>query len=742
MRLPVRCGVVCGLQVLFFQSLITLGTAAESTRSGYSSGGYPYRSNTQQADRSTSTTGSRTTATPPRTLPAQAQPKSYMPPAQPRASVPPVRPTAPSASSAVPSVAPSPRSEAAAGTEAKSDHPAEGRSSGGSSPSVADALKLVPTQKEIDYALPTAGEASLCKISVQKVNGAVGWVVEDAQGATLRRFLDTNADGKVDQWCYYKDGLEVYRDIDSDFNGKVDQCRWYNTAGTRWAIDRDEDARIDSWRVISPEEVAHEVVSALAKQDSDRFARLVVSQEDIRSLGLGQAKTSELIDKSSGAAARFKAMAGQQKLVTAETKWAQFSGSHPGIIPAGTEGSTKDVEVYENVLAIVQAGASHGQLQIGTMVKAGEGWRVIDVPKPAPEGQNEPSPVGFFFRSPAGNRPQVAAGGPNEKAQAMLTELEKLDAAVNRAAGAEQQAQLNARRADLLEQLAVEASKPEDRAGWIRQMADMVSAAVQSGGYPEGAKRLESLVQQCQRNEQDRGLAGYVRFRQLTAEYGLAMQAKGDFAKVQSDWLKKLEQYVADYPKSPDAAEAMLQLAIAQEFAGQEEEAKKWYAQIVSNFSELAVAKKAAGARQRLDSVGKVIAVQGKSPAGELVELSKYRGKAVLIQYWATWCEPCKADMVIIKDQLEKYGDSNFAVIGVNLDTDPQSAAPFLAENKLPWPQICEEGGFDSHPAIELGILTLPTMILVDREGRVVNRNVNGSELAGELRKLIRPSGD
>ena len=62
----------------------------------------------------------------------------------------------------------------------------------------------------------------------------MGWVVEDPRGITLRRFLDTNGDGKVDQWCYYKDGLEVYRDIDSDFNGKVDQCRWCSTAGTRW----------------------------------------------------------------------------------------------------------------------------------------------------------------------------------------------------------------------------------------------------------------------------------------------------------------------------------------------------------------------------------------------------------------------------------------------------------------------------------------------------------------------------
>jgi TolA-binding protein/thiol-disulfide isomerase/thioredoxin len=333
----------------------------------------------------------------------------------------------------------------------------------------------------------------------------------------------------------------------------------------------------------------------------------------------------------------------------------------------------------------------------------------------------------------------VAAGGPNEKAQGLLNELEKLDAAVNRATDAESQAPLNAKRADLLEQLAAEATKPEDRAAWVRQMADVVSAAVQSGGYPDGVKRLEALLERLRKNEEDGALAAYVRFRQLTAEYGLAVQAKGaDFAKVQTEWLKKLEQYVVDYPKSPDAAEAMLQLALGQEFAGQEDEARKWYGQIVRGFPEAPVAKKAAGARNRLDSVGKVLELQGKGTSGEVVELAKLRGKVVLVQYWATWSEPSKADMAVLKDLLDKHGSSGFAVIGVNLDTNTQAMSAFLTENKLPWAQIHEEGGLESRPAVELGILTLPTMILVDREGKVVNRNIGTSELVGELKKLIR----
>ena len=601
-------------------------------------------------------------------------------------------------------------------------------------------MKFTPIQNDVDYSQPKPAEIAGCKIYAQKIDGHVGWVVEDAQGAILRRFIDTNGDNQVDMWCYFKDGLEVYRDIDSDFNRKADQYRWFHTGGSRWGIDKDEDGTIDSWAMISAEEVTAEVITAMAKGEPERFDRLLLTAAELRSLGLGEAKTKELVEKVAEASSRFREVSRQQKAVRTETKWTHFSSSPPGIVPAGTNESTKDLQVYENVIAIVQTGSEHGQVQIGTLVRVGDVWRVIDAPHPLSDAQQDLASSGFFFRAPQNSRAQAAAASaPSAKMQEILSELEKLDAAAGRATTAEQQVQLNAKRADLLERMAAEAGKPEERAAWLRQLADMISAAVQSGTYPGGDKRLESLLARLQRTPEDRQVAGYVRFRQISAEYGLSMQARGaDFAKIQTEWLKKLEQYVAEYPQSQDAGEAMLQLAIAQEFAGQEEEAKKWYGRIIQSFPDTATAKKAAGARTRLDSVGKVLEFQGKSPGGAVVDLATYRGKIVLMQYWATWCEPCKADMALLKELVDKYGRAGFAVVGINLDTDRQAMAGHLKENPLPWPQIFEEGGLDSRPAVEMGILTLPTMILVDQDGKVVNRNISVTELANELKKLTR----
>jgi len=606
------------------------------------------------------------------------------------------------------------------------------------SPTAQQALKLMPVQEEADFSRPSTEEIAECKISAQKTDSGIGWIVIDPSGMTLRKFVDTNADNVVDRWCYYKNGLEVYRDIDADFDGKADQYRWFHTAGCRWGLDKDEDGQIDSWKAISAEEVTAEVIAALATRDSKRFARLMLTPAELKSLGLGEDKATSLAKKISAATAEFKTVATGQKVVASGSKWLQFSGTRPGTVPAGTDGSSKDLRVYENVIAIVETNGKHDQVQIGTLVNVDDLWRLIDLPPTIVDGQADTAAEGLFFQASLARHDVSTGAADSNDGHELLSELEKLDQAAEKATAPAELAAFNVRRADLLEKIADAAGTDADRAMWLRQLADTVSAAVQSGTYPGGAKRLEAVFSKLARTQTDEDLAGYVRFRQLTAEYGLALQApKADFAKIQTDWLKNLKQYVADYPSSPDSAEAMLQLAIAEEFAGQEDDAKKWYARIATTFADSPAAKKAAGARTRLDSVGKTIRLMGTSPSGSPIDLAKYRGRVVLIQYWATWCEPALRDMSVLKDLVKKHA-GKFSVIGVSLNANRAELDAYLAENKLPWQQIYEEGGLDSRPANQLGILTLPTMILVDQSGKVVNRNAQASELDRELKNLIR----
>lgn len=603
-------------------------------------------------------------------------------------------------------------------------------------PTAEQALKLAPIQKEVEFDRPLSSEASKCTIKSEKLGEHTGWVVRDAAGQVLRRFLDTDGDNVVDQWCYFDHGVETYRDIDSNFNGKADQYRWFNLAGSRWGIDADEDEKIDSWKSISAEEVTAEVVAALAHHDEARFACLLLSSKDLQELGLEGAKADDLASKIKEAPAQFKALRGKHGTITAKTTWTHFGGTRPGVVPAGTEGASKDLLVYENVVAMVETEGQHGQVMIGTMIKVGDGWRVVAAPFPVTEGQADLPDGGVFFQAALTNRTDSDASGegPDAKAQALLAELEKLDAE-----DSSDQSKTISRRTELLEQIAAGAGSPEEKAQWLRQLADTVSAAVQAGIYDDGAERLKALEEKLTSDSADETLAAYVKFRRLTAEYGLALQApRPDFTKIQTHWLENLKKYVDEYPSSPDTVEAMLQLAMAEEFAGQDDEARRWFEKIVQDFPDTPTAKKAAGAVTRLGVAGKVLDLKGTGLNGKTVDLAQYRKKVVLVQYWATWCEPALEVMDQIKELQAKYGKDGLVIIGVSLDNKKQDLEKYLKKNALPWTQIFEPGGLESRLANEMGILTLPTMILVDQKGKVVNRNIHITEIDKEVKSLLR----
>ena len=242
----------------------------------------------------------------------------------------------------------------------------------------------------------------------------------------------------------------------------------------------------------------------------------------------------------------------------------------------------------------------------------------------------------------------------------------------------------------------------------------------------------------CKKSDADKNMAAYVKFRQMMAANALAWQApKAKSEQIQAEWLKNLDAFLKDYPTAPDAAEAMLQLAFADEFAGQEDDAVKWYGRIEKEFADSPAAQKAAGARMRLESEGKAIKFTAQSLSGNLVNLAAFRGKTVLIQFWATWSDAAKRDMPVLKELTAKYG-KNFVVISVSLDNDRKDLEKYLTDNKLPWPQAFEPGGLDSPPANQLGILTVPTLILVDGQGKVVNKSIQATEVEAQLKKTLR----
>ncbi len=606
---------------------------------------------------------------------------------------------------------------------------------------VEQALKLAPSQKDVDYDKPPQADVAKCTIAAEKIGGQTAWVVRGPSGELLRQFVDTNNDNVVDRWSYFKDGVEVYRDIDENFNGRPDQHRWMNLAGSRWGIDKNEDGKIDSWKAISAEEVTSELVMALRDRDEARYARLLITPNELNNLGLGKDKLRDLTAKLTAASGKFKALAAAQKMITAKTTWQYFAASRPAMIPAGTEESTADILVYENVIAMVETGAEHGQLHVGAMVKVGDVWRLVELPK-LPNADGKLSDLAFTFvpgpAAPSNVRSGAETAAPgNDELQTLLSKLEQLDKTANSTTG-DALNKANDDRCDVLLQLA--ATDTAHRAEWMRQLSDVISAAVQGGGYPGGVEKLRLLSEKLEKNGEDAELAGHTRFCYLAADYNQSLQDKkgsDSFPETQKVWVANLEQFVKDFPKTSDTSEALLQLGIAEEFGGQEDLAKKWYGQLVDNFKQAPAFRKAAGSLRRLDAVGKPLGIVGRGLRNEAVDTSKLTGKVVLIQYWATWCQPCITDMAQIKQLKAKYGKS-FEVVGINLDSEKQTAIDLLKSNPAPWPTLWEKGGLESPYANDMGILTLPTMVLIDGRGNVVNRGLHITDLDNELKNLIK----
>jgi thiol-disulfide isomerase/thioredoxin len=138
-----------------------------------------------------------------------------------------------------------------------------------------------------------------------------------------------------------------------------------------------------------------------------------------------------------------------------------------------------------------------------------------------------------------------------------------------------------------------------------------------------------------------------------------------------------------------------------------------------------------------MGSIGKQLAMRGPTLDGKQVDLAAFKGRHVVIQYWATWCEPCKEDMQKLAELQAKY-KGKLGVLGVNLDTSLNDAKRFVASARTPWPHLYDEAGLEGQRAADLGVMTLPLMLLVDGEGKVVNRNLYGGDLEAEVERVIR----
>ncbi len=598
--------------------------------------------------------------------------------------------------------------------------------------------KFVPRQRDVEIETPKPAEYPKCTIKPEKLGKGSAWLVTGPNGQVLRRFVDTNNDDTVDQWRYYNNGIEVYREIDSNFNEKPDQFRWLNTGGSRWGIDSNEDKNIDSWKVLSAEEASRVAVNALLANDADMLRLVLVTAEDLAQLKIEESIQKQMLANVSSPAAKLRDVVSKTKSLTPKSRWMRFDAASamPSMIPADDGKAAGDLILYENAMAIIETEAAPPRnsllVQIGEIVKIGDVWKLTQIPLPI-EGNQVQLAAGVLMQPPQSSGGESAAAATpgasaDPRVAALVKQLQELDGKAPTAeASPAAFVKFNGDRATLLKQLiSATAKDPKDQENWIRQLIDGLTSAVQTGAYEGGLDQLKLLETQLKPQlKAGAPLTPYIGYRRMLAEYSVAVQTaktSAAQAKAQEEWIKDLQGFVEAYPKAEDAPDAMIQLATGLEFAGKAGEARKWFAQLAEDHPKTTAGRKAAGAMTRLDVKGKPLPLAFTGLDGKQVDIRNYRDKAVLVIFWATWCKPCFEDLPKLKALYQQYRTQGFEVIGVNLDNTPNGVKGYLQQNGMTWPQIHEAGGLESPPSLAFGVISLPTMFLVDKKGLVHSR--------------------
>jgi len=125
------------------------------------------------------------------------------------------------------------------------------------------------------------------------------------------------------------------------------------------------------------------------------------------------------------------------------------------------------------------------------------------------------------------------------------------------------------------------------------------------------------------------------------------------------------------------------------------------------------------------------------APDGKIVTLSSLKGKYVLIDFWASWCPPCRRENPNVVRMYDQYKDKSFEIYGVSLDGSKEKWEEAIKADGLPWIHVSDLGGWNSSVVPQFSISGIPHTILLDKEGRIIAKDLRGESLEAKLKEVI-----
>ncbi len=244
-----------------------------------------------------------------------------------------------------------------------------------------------------------------------------------------------------------------------------------------------------------------------------------------------------------------------------------------------------------------------------------------------------------------------------------------------------------------------------------------------------------------------------VRLQAMIAKINAKLQAGQRSATDLAEDMKAFDTFIAERKsdKSPEMAQvvwmkAMLYLQVLDDSA----KAVEGINLVIKDFPGTPYAKQAAEVLPQIEKLEAMKAIQRslvvgqpfpdfqeKDLDGKPLSVSRFKGKVLLVDFWATWCGPCRVELPNVLATYEKHHKKGFEILGISLDQDAAAMKQFMANNKMTWPQYFDGLLWQNKLAVRYGVNSIPATYLLDAQGKIIARDLRGDDLEKAVAKAL-----
>jgi len=223
----------------------------------------------------------------------------------------------------------------------------------------------------------------------------------------------------------------------------------------------------------------------------------------------------------------------------------------------------------------------------------------------------------------------------------------------------------------------------------------------------------------------------YMKYGKVNEEEQLALEKKIRSLNDQKN--KRDMQYVAQHPNSPVSVSLVTRVSDYQNVDAA-------YSKLGAKALESKAAKRIPAQLEMMkrSAIGaQIIDFAQADTSGKVLHYSDMKGKYILIDFWASWCGPCRAENPNVLKAYNNFKDKNFTVLGVSLDNNATKWKEAIIKDAMPWTHVSDLKGWKNELSTYYGVRGIPYNLLIDPEGRIVEKNLRGASLHKRLEEIL-----